>query len=266
MSGENEPKFLPGGTIGLEVTFERRATLDEMGAIMQGVQRFVDAVADAHSQPRPTVWVTEVRHPNSLLLLASAFFIANKAAIVGGAGAVAAFVLGALNLSKAAKEAQKAALEKDKAVIEKAKAEDDKETARLLLEKARVELKIAEANLGAVTQPVEKEQPKPFPETNAPERSAASLETHVNVAMKAAITEWLSVRPSLPEDEAAAVLNELFQAKLSPEHRMYLVEIRRSLGFSFSVKQTAAAATIPAARGYPSGKRARTTSAGDPAG
>jgi hypothetical protein len=266
MSGKDDPKFLPDGTLGLEVTFERRATLDEMGAIMQGVQRFVDAVADAHNQAKPTVWVTEVRHPNSLLLLTSAFFIANKAAIVGGAGAVAAFVIGALNLSKAAKELQKAAIDKDKAVIDKDKAGHDRETARLLLEKAKVELKIAEANLGAATRPVEQEQPRPLPQTDGPERSVASLETHVNVAMKAAIAEWLSVRAALPEDEAAAVLSALFEAKLSPENRMYLVELRRSLGFSFSVKQTAAAAAIPAAGRYSSGKRARTTSAGDPAG
>jgi hypothetical protein len=171
-----------------------------------------------------------------------------------------------LNLSKAAKELQKAAIDKDKAVIDKDKAGHDRETARLLLEKAKVELKIAEANLGAATRPVEQEQPRPLPQTDGPERSVASLETHVNVAMKAAIAEWLSVRAALPEDEAAAVLSALFEAKLSPENRMYLVELRRSLGFSFSVKQTAAAAAIPAAGRYSSGKRARTTSAGDPAG
>jgi hypothetical protein len=113
--GSNAAESSPfkDGTVELELTFSSDAMLatDELSSLIDGIQEYHDLLVDAYGEPPQPLWIESVRHRNSVILLASAFFFAHQAAFIAGAQWIGSLAVPYLALRKATREYKKAQLD-----------------------------------------------------------------------------------------------------------------------------------------------------------
>jgi hypothetical protein len=110
------------GQVELELSFSEQTVLtaDELASLIDGIQAYHDLLVEASDAPLQPLWVETVRHPNSLILLASAFLVAHKATFIGCASWIGTLAVPYLQLRKSTRDLQKLRLETER---EKAKAQ-----------------------------------------------------------------------------------------------------------------------------------------------
>jgi hypothetical protein len=117
---QSEP-LLPDGQVAVEIRFSRHTllTAEELASLIDGVQAYHDLLGDAAGVAPGPVWIETVKHPNSLILIASAFLVAHKATFIAGATWIGTLAVPYLQLRKSTREWQKLKLEaeRDKAKV-----------------------------------------------------------------------------------------------------------------------------------------------------
>jgi hypothetical protein len=227
MAVETPPPFLANGTLEIEVKYSHQATADEFASLLQGIQAYTDALAEAHGEASPTVWVTQVTHPNSLIVVASVFLIANKAAFIAGASSVAAFALAALGLSKGNTERKKAQIDLEKAKV-------DLEKSKVDLQKSQVDLEKSQAD----TEKARLDQQRSVAEQ-------LQREETLRLAFRAAAAEMKLVPSDVSPQQRQSLFEELVRSKMPPELRDAMARAAETMGMTLSVRERAA----PVARG-----------------
>jgi hypothetical protein len=86
-------------------------TAEELASLIDGIQAYHDLLVDAAGKAPEPVWIETVKHPNSLIVIASAFLVANKATFIAGATWIGTLAVPYLQLRKATREWQKLKLE-----------------------------------------------------------------------------------------------------------------------------------------------------------
>jgi hypothetical protein len=235
MGDETAPPLLADGTLEIEVKYSHQATADEFASLLQGIQAYTDALAEAHGEASPTVWVTQVAHPNSLIVVASVFLIAHKAAFIAGASSVAAFALAALGLSKANTERKKADIDLKKAEVDLAKSKVDLQKAQVDLQKAQADAEKARLDeQRSVAEQLQREET-------------------LRLAFRAAVVEMKLVPSNLPPQQQQSLFEELLRSKMPPELRGEMARATETMGITLSVRERAAVvATVvaPASSGH----------------
>jgi hypothetical protein len=273
MANEAHLEALHAGTVELEVTFDHTATTNDLRILIEGIQDFADLVAEAHGEVPPTVWVTRVSHPNSLIAIASALFVAHKAAIMAAVPVVLTTLVGLVNLRTA--HVNRAIARRNEATADKsvAIADINRETAELNRKTAELNAQLAAeravrergaavapaaapAAAPAVAPAAAAPSPGENPMLNAPKASEQrwtnelvasehDVRAELASALKHALQEWKPVRGELSEPQQQELLKALITARLSPTTRLVGEQMTMSLGMSLGVRAQPAATPDP---------------------
>jgi hypothetical protein len=108
--------LLPEGKVAVEIRFSPQTilTAEELASLIDGVQAYHDLLGDAAGVTPGPVWIETIKHPNSLILIASAFLVAHKATFIAGATWIGTLAAPYLQLRKSTREWQKLRLEAER--------------------------------------------------------------------------------------------------------------------------------------------------------
>jgi hypothetical protein len=111
------------GVVGVEVKFDAYPTAEVFTSLLEALAWLHESLVEQSGLYPVPLYVPEVKHPNSLILLASDFLLTHR-------GAFAAVVPSALTLAKSFLDWRKSVQEKKRAEIDKKRSEIERETAR----------------------------------------------------------------------------------------------------------------------------------------